>query len=196
MGCNGGSVHTFSRVFASLLSTGALPSRSWNVVTRFSGCDSFLVALRAIHQPYKLLSYCDTNADCRAACRAVHPDAIEGCDALTPPPLPAGSSVDLLLSGWPCQPNSDLNLYATDDAVAAGHRVWEDSFDHMLQLQPRAFIMENLPSLLSARLRPVLESIASRLDVSDYTWAIDVLCPSTDGAIATRPRLLFVGCHA
>jgi len=162
-------------------------------VTRFSGADTFLVALRAIRQPYQLLSYCDTDADCRAACAAVHPRALAGVDAVQPPPLPPGTSVDLALAGWPCQPNSDLNMFATEDTIAAGHLVWEAAFDELLRLQPRILIMENLPSLLSARLLPILESLAQRLEASGYTWAADVLCPSLDKAIATRPRLLFVG---
>ena len=99
----------------------------------------------------------------------------------------------MLLAGWPCQPNSDMNLYSDDDTVAAGHALWEEAFTQMLLLRPSVIVMENLPTLLNLRLLPVLEAIAARLEASGYTWALDVLCPSLVGAIATRPRLIFVG---
>ena len=72
--CNGVSFHTLCPILSFLRSEPTSPLLGlafWSIVTSFSGCDTFLAAVRSLSPPqeYVLLSACDIDSRCR---RAIH----------------------------------------------------------------------------------------------------------------------------
>jgi hypothetical protein len=70
--CNGVSFHTLGPVLSFLRFEPTFPLFGlalWSIITSFSGCDTFLAAVRSLSPPqaYVLLSACDIDSNCRRA---------------------------------------------------------------------------------------------------------------------------------
>ena len=138
--CNGVSFHTLCPILSFLRSEPTSPLLGlafWSIVTSFSGCDTFLAAVRSLSPPqeYVLLSACDVDSLCRRAIHCVH---------VSQPVAPlihisadsAGARVApwslLVYWGYPCVLFSILNRHVTPDRLQGSI----DLFDAALPTSP------------------------------------------------------------
>ncbi len=99
-------------------------------------------------------------------------------------------SVDVIIGGPPCQGFS-----------VAGKRIVEDerntlykSFVRFVEtFKPRAFVMENVPNILSIGQGVVRESVINDFEQLGYTISYKVLIASDYGVPQNRKRAVFVG---
>lgn len=100
------------------------------------------------------------------------------------------NSVDVIIGGPPCQGFS-----------IAGKRIVEDerntlykSFVRFVEIfKPRAFVMENVPNILSIGQGIVRESVINDFKQLGYTISYKVLIASDYGVPQNRKRAVFVG---
>ena len=211
LACQGGAVPTWARLFEDVqrreMRGRSGPGSTWQIISMFSGAETFLVGLRAIGQRYNLAYSCDSDAECRRHRhrslrrwppprhrQAVHPGALITIDASAPPPLPLGDR-DVALVGWPCQPFTNNNIFLDVSTMVACIAILECALVHVVACRPRVIILENVPGILDT---PSAEAIA-RVDAAlmayktTYKFRLDILCPSTDGSWSTRARAIWRG---
>ena len=197
--CNGVSFHTLCPILSFLRSEPTSPLLGlafWSIVTSFSGCDTFLAAVRSLSPPqeYVLLSACDIDSRCRRAIRYVHVDQSVA-------PLihisadSAGARVaplsDLVYWGFPCVLFSILNRHVTRARLQSSIKLFDAAFSHIILRRPSVFLFENVASLLCAHLRFVIDHFLYKVDsLGGYRVHLGVLCPSEYSSDMTRPRLL------
>ncbi|MDH4378681.1 MAG: DNA cytosine methyltransferase [Vampirovibrionales bacterium] len=107
---------------------------------------------------------------------------------------------------------AELNLQPGDLAIldgsppcqgfsTAGKRVVTDPRNNLFQhyirflkaLQPKAFVMENVPGLVSGRMRPIFWQIIKSLESCGYTVTVRILNASHYGVAQRRQRLIILG---
>ena len=200
--CSGVSHHTMAPVLTFLRSDPTSPLcglAHWRVVTAFSGPDTFTACLRSLSPPqlYTLLAASDPQACCRSAILAVHrsrqsePPVLYTC--ATSLEASHAPYCDLVYWGFPCVIFSDLNRFATDDDIANSISLFDSAFGHLRLRRPPVFIFENVASLMSARLRFVVDRFLSMINsLGGYRIHLSILCSRDFGSNMTRPRLIVV----
>ena len=106
---------------------------------------------------------------------------------------PGDKDYDLVVGGSPCQPFS----YANTTKRGQEHPYFptlQRFFDLVLELEPSAFIHENVKGLLSQRHRHVYEEQIRRIKDS-YVVAYGVLNSADYGVPQKRQRLFTIGIH-
>lgn len=100
------------------------------------------------------------------------------------------STVDLVTGGPPCQPFSIGGLRK----ASADTRDMIPEFIRCLQeVQPAAFLMENVPGLMQKAARPYFDSVISRLSACGYRLNWAVLNAADYGVPQKRRRLFLLG---
>ena len=197
--CNGVSFHTLGPILSFLRFEPTSPLFGlalWSIVTSFSGCDTFLAAVRSLSPPqeYVLLSTCDIGSRCRRAIHCVH------VGQLVAPLIhisadSAGARVApwslLVYWGYPCVLFSILNRHVTPDRLQGSIDLFDAAFSHIILRRPPVFLFENVASLLCSHLRFVIDHFLYKVDsLGGYRVHLGVLCPSEYSSDMTRPRLL------
>ncbi len=101
-----------------------------------------------------------------------------------------GKRVDVIIGGPPCQGFSVAGKRIVDDE----RNILYKSFVRMVQyFQPKAFVMENVPNILSIGNGIVKKSILSDFEKLGYTVKVQVLTASDYGVPQNRRRAVFVG---
>ena len=117
----------------------------------FGGCGAFLVALRIIKQAYVLVGLSECSGVLQDLVESMHPPALHpdlrtydeaGSDDATIHALPA----DLVLCGFPCPPQSNLNRFKTPAKAVAALSTWEQSWRYVDHHRPPVVLLENLPT--------------------------------------------------
>jgi hypothetical protein len=200
--CSGVSNHTMAPVLTFLRSDPISPLYGlvhWRVVTAFSGPDTFTACLRSLSPPqlYTLLAASDPQACCRSAILAVHrslqpePPVLYTCAASFE--ACHAPYCELVHWGYPCVLFSDLNRFVSDDDISNSIALFDSAFDHLRLRRPPAFIFENVASLMSARLRFVVDRFLSMINsLGGYRIHLSILCSHDFGSNMTRPRLIVV----
>jgi DNA (cytosine-5)-methyltransferase 1 len=99
-------------------------------------------------------------------------------------------TVDLVSGGPPCQPFSIGGLRK----VSADSRDMIPEFVRCLEeVQPEAFIMENVPGLMQKKARPYFDSVIARLSACGYRLNWAVLSAADYGVPQKRKRLFILG---
>jgi DNA (cytosine-5)-methyltransferase 1 len=158
----------------------------------FAGLGGFGVALQALGGACVFCSELDE--DCRAlyttnfpttAAAHLHGDIYQVRDDQLPS---TSNGLDLLVGGFPCQPFSRLG----DQPGLADPR--GQLFDQIVRVlrvsQPRAFLLENVPGLLS--MPEAYQTIVTALAAAGYDVTTQV-CNARGLTAASRKRLFFVG---
>ena len=164
--CNGVSFHALGPVLSFLRSEPTSPLFGlalWSIVTSFSGCDTFLAAVRSLSPPqaYVLLSACDIDSRCRRAIYYVHSDQPvapllhASADSAGARAAPLG---DLVYWGFPCVFFSILNRFVTPGRLQDALDLFVAAFSNILLRRPPVFLFENVASLLCAQLDQALGS--------------------------------------
>ena len=102
-------------------------------------------------------------------------------------------SVDLYVCGFPCQPNSALNLKR--DATDARRDPMACALAYLEAKRPRFFVLENVVGLMTVAKGSVWNALVDRLDALEgYTWDYRVLdpCKHADSP-QSRPRVYLCG---
>lgn len=101
-----------------------------------------------------------------------------------------GKRVDVIIGGPPCQGFSVAGKRIVDDE----RNILYKSFVRMVQyFRPQAFVMENVPNILSIGNGIVKKSILSDFEKLGYTVKVQVLTASDYGVPQNRRRAVFVG---
>lgn len=112
---------------------------------------------------------------------------------------PAGGGPDILVGGPPCQGFSRLGrakLASLADAPDSGdprNQLYRRFVDATRFWKPRAFVMENVPGMLSLQGTNVADAVASDLAACGYRVGYALLNAVWYGVPQFRERLFFVG---
>lgn len=114
---------------------------------------------------------------------------VTGQDLLARASLTA-SSIDILVGGPPCQGFSVQRIGSDQDA--RNHLVLE--FGRLVsELQPRLFLMENVPGLLGKRGKELVAEFTSRLERAGYRVTSTIINAADYGVPQLRKRVVFAG---
>lgn len=101
-----------------------------------------------------------------------------------------GSAVDVVIGGPPCQ---GFSISGKRDPSDPRNKLYEAFVSAVAQLQPRYFVMENVPNLRSMAGGQFVDAIAADFEQLGYGVQHAVLLASDYGVPQNRRRLFFVG---
>jgi DNA (cytosine-5)-methyltransferase 1 len=141
----------------------------------------------------------DKDADSCATYRKNHPQTHVECASITdfaPERIEelAGGSVDVVLGGPSCQSFSTAGRRTK--WVGEGdvrNDLWEHMFKVVHHLQPKIFVMENVPGMVYFKSGSVGEKILKRFGEEGYAVTKDILLAADWGVPQRRRRLFIVG---
>ena len=102
-----------------------------------------------------------------------------------------GKSVDLIIGGPPCQGFSVAGKRIVDDVR---NKLYKNFVRFVEYYKPKAFMMENVPNILSIGSGIVRDSIVKDFSDLGYKVVYQVLTASNYGTPQNRRRAVFVGC--
>lgn len=105
-------------------------------------------------------------------------------------PLLAGHTVDVIIGGPPCQGFSVAGKRIVDDIR---NKLYKAFVGFVAHFQPKAFVLENVPNILSIGGGIVRDSIVEDFTRLGYTVEYKVLTASDFGVPQNRRRAIFVG---
>ena len=107
-------------------------------------------------------------------------------------PLLKGNSVDVIIGGPPCQGFSVAGKRIVDDVR---NKLYKNFVNFVSFYKPKAFVMENVPNILSIGGGAVREEILKDFSELGYTVEFRILTASDYGVPQNRRRAIFVGFH-
>ena len=164
-----------------------------SVLDVFCGAGGFSEGFR--QAGFRIVAGTDVDPDACATYAHNFPDAVTVCGNLTKEAtrsrvVDAAGAVDVVVGGPPCQAFSQVRNHdrALDDPR---NRLYREFVRMLERVEPRAFVMENVPGLAQLR---VQERIAQDLLLSGkYRVSVQKVDACDFGVPQTRKRLLFVG---
>lgn len=105
-------------------------------------------------------------------------------------PMLNGKSVDVIIGGPPCQGFSIAGKRIVDDIR---NKLYKNFVNFVAYYKPKAFVMENVPNILSIGNGAVKESILKDFSDLEYTIEYRILTASDYGVPQNRRRAIFVG---
>ncbi len=105
-------------------------------------------------------------------------------------PQLGGSKVDVIIGGPPCQGFSVAGKRIIDDERNTLYKNFVSFVEHF---KPKAFVMENVPNILSIGGGIVREQILNDFSALGYTVRYKILTASDYGVPQNRRRAIFVG---
>lgn len=105
-------------------------------------------------------------------------------------PLLDGKKVDVIIGGPPCQGFSIAGKRIVDDIR---NKLYKSFVAFVGHFKPKAFVLENVPNILSIGGGIIRESIVSDFSALGYTVEYRVLTASDYGVPQNRKRAIFVG---
>jgi DNA (cytosine-5)-methyltransferase 1 len=103
-----------------------------------------------------------------------------------------GDEIDVIIGGPPCQGFSNMGHR---DAADARNSLIGEFARIVLDVRPKAFVMENVPAILSGDTRPLLDRVIEMFEEGGYTITkpLRVLTASDFGVPQARSRLFVLG---
>ena len=105
-------------------------------------------------------------------------------------PLLKGEKIDVIIGGPPCQGISVAGKRLVDDIR---NRLYENFVRFVDYFRPKAFVMENVPNILSIGKGIIKDSVITDFSKLGYTIEYKVLTASDFGVPQNRRRAFFVG---
>ena len=105
-------------------------------------------------------------------------------------PLIGDKTIDFIIGGPPCQGMSLAGNRELDDPR---NKLYLSYLRILTEIHPKAFVIENVPGLLSLFHGQIKDSILKRLNKMDYSVHFNVLKASDYGVPQIRRRVFFVG---
>lgn len=109
----------------------------------------------------------------------------ENIDAVT-----GGKTIDVIIGGPPCQGMSLSGPRKFDDPR---NKLYLSYIRLVEEIKPKAFVIENVPGLVSLFGGQIKDSIVKRLSDLGYTVCYKILCSADYGVPQSRRRVVFVG---
>jgi DNA (cytosine-5)-methyltransferase 1 len=157
----------------------------------FAGAGGLSLGLEAAG--FNIAAAVERDADACATFRANHPGAkVYEQDMSTMAFRALRGSFALVAGGPPCQPFSIGGKRLADEDPRNGIPQFVRAVD---ELRPRAFLMENVPGLVTAAKRSYFDAVVQRLEELGYATAWQVLQAASYGVAQRRQRLFLVGTH-
>ncbi|MEY8199815.1 MAG: DNA cytosine methyltransferase [Colwellia sp.] len=100
------------------------------------------------------------------------------------------NKIDIVFGGPPCQPFSTGGL---QKAQSDERNMIPEFIRCIAEVQPHAFVMENVPGLVMSKARPYFDSVLSRLSELGYKLNWSVLHAGDYGVPQKRKRLIILG---
>lgn len=168
--------------------------KSYNVIDLFCGCGGLSLGFE--HAGYNLLLGIDMWKDALITYEHNHKNGNTLCADLAN--LKAedvvakigGQQVDVIIGGPPCQGFSIAGKRIVDDERNSLYKSFVRMVEHF---KPKAFLMENVPNILSIGEGVVRESILKDFQDLGYTVTYKVCLASDYGVPQNRRRAVFVG---
>ena len=101
-----------------------------------------------------------------------------------------GKPIDVVIGGPPCQGMSLSGFRKFDDPR---NRLYLSFIRIVKELQPKAFMIENVPGLVSLFDGKIKDNIIKRFEELGYCVAYKILCAADYGVPQNRRRVIFVG---
>lgn len=98
--------------------------------------------------------------------------------------------IDVIVGGPPCQ---GFSISGKRNPSDSRNKLYISFISFLKELQPRAFVMENVPNLLSISNGKIKETILKELKGAGYNVSYQILKASDYGVPQNRRRVLFVG---
>lgn len=159
------------------------------LVSMFSGCGGMDLGFQ--QAGYDIVWANDINPDACSTYRANIGDIIEG--DVTSLPAPDLGDIDVLTSGFPCQPFSNAG---TRKGVADPRgRLYENTMDFVEKILPRAVVFENVRGLLSTKVDDhlLIDVLEGKLRSLGYQVTHRLLNFSHFGVPQKRIRVVVIG---
>ena len=101
-----------------------------------------------------------------------------------------GKQIDVIIGGPPCQGMSLSGPRKFDDPR---NKLYLSYIRLVEEIQPKAFVIENVPGLVSLFNGQIKDSIIERLTALGYNIQYKILCAADYGVPQSRRRVVFVG---
>lgn len=105
-------------------------------------------------------------------------------------PLVGEKTIDVIIGGPPCQGMSLSGPRKFDDPR---NKLYLSYIRLVQEIQPKAFVIENVPGLVSLFKGQIKDNIIERFEELGYTIQYKILCASDYGVPQNRKRVVFVG---
>lgn len=168
--------------------------KQYNVIDLFCGCGGLSLGFE--QAGYNILLGIDMWEDALVTYKRNHKNNNTLCadlatlDPKTVDQKISGQPVDFIIGGPPCQGFSIAGKRIVDDERNSLYK----SFVRMVEyFKPKAFVLENVPNILSIGEGVVRESIVKDFSDLGYKVAYKVLLASDYGVPQNRRRAIFVG---
>ena len=168
---------------------------SFNVIDLFCGCGGFSNGF--IQAGFNVLIGIDNNEAALKTFTANHNTAKTICGDIVQisyhkdiKPLINDKSVDIIIGGPPCQGMSLAGFRKLDDSR---NRLYLSYIQLVREIQPKAFIIENVPGLVSLYNGKIKDSIIDEFNKIGYTTKYKILLANEYGVPQRRSRVVFVG---
>ena len=169
-------------------------ANKYNVIDLFCGCGGFSLGFE--RAGFDILLGIDIWKDAINTFRCNHKDSralLADLSVLSPSdtlPYLDGKPISVIIGGPPCQGFSVAGKRLTDDIR---NNLYKNFVHFVSYFRPRAFVMENVPNILSIGGGVVRNSIVKDFSDLGYTIEYQVLTASEYGVPQNRRRAFFVG---
>lgn len=169
--------------------------RDLTVVDLFCGCGGFSLGFKQVG--YKILLGVDNDEQALETFRrnfentkALNLDLSDDKSMEIIKEAIGKTPVDVIIAGPPCQGFSLTGPRNFDDER---NKLYLSVFEFVKEINPKAFVIENVPGLATLYGGEVRREIIRRFRNLDYNMASDVLCAADYGVPQMRKRIFFVG---
>lgn len=169
-------------------------NQGYTVVDLFCGCGGLSKGFSSAG--YNVLLGIDHWEDALCTYSKNHPDTkilLEDLSELMPDSPKVGlqiGDVDVIIGGPPCQGFSVAGKHIIDDER---NKLYKSFVRFVANYQPKAFVMENVPQILTIGNGAIKQEILKDFESLGYIVAIKVLCAADYGVPQNRRRAFFVG---
>ncbi len=167
---------------------------SYSVIDLFSGCGGLSYGFKAAG--FDTILGIDNWKDALETFQANHKNSqiLKSSIETLKPALVAKdfniSNIDVIIGGPPCQ---GFSIAGKRDVNDERNELYKSFVDFVKYFQPKAFIMENVPNIMSIGGGTIKANIMSDFEKFGYTVRADVLLASNYGVPQNRKRAFFVG---
>lgn len=166
----------------------------FNVLDLFSGCGGLSYGFKSAG--YNIVVGIDTDKKAldtfefnhkgtKTICADITTIHSEDIDAVTD-----GKKIDIIIGGPPCQGMSLSGPRNFDDPR---NKLYLSYIRLVEEIKPQAFVIENVPGLVSLFGGQIKASIIERLSALGYNVCYKILCSADYGVPQSRRRVVFVG---
>ena len=169
--------------------------RKYNIIDLFCGCGGLSYGFEQVG--YKTLLGIDFDEKAIESFLLNHQNVKAICGDITRVtyendinPLIGNKPIDVIIGGPPCQGMSLSGFRKLDDPR---NRLYLSYIRLVREIQPRAFVIENVPGLVGLFKGEIKDSIIDEFTKLGYAVKYEILCSSDYGVPQARKRVFFVG---